>query len=137
MRAAVETAEGVAIVDLDEEMVVEIGADVVVERPDVRVELPRVVAADAGGPLVVAVVARRPPLVVSHDAGSTWHETGHGLPAGRAVAVSPDHPDLILFAGESRLYLSRDGGRFWQPLALELDDIRSLAWMPDETAGLG
>jgi hypothetical protein len=129
VRAAVETAGGVAIVDLDEEDVVEFAADLVVQPPDVSVELPLVVAADASGPLVVAVVARRPPLVVSHDAGSTWHETGHGLPAGRAVAVSPDHPDLILFASETRLYLSRDGGRFWEPLAVELGDIRSVVWL--------
>jgi hypothetical protein len=129
VRAAVETGVGVAIVDIDDEEILEYDADLVVERAEVGVELPRVIAADASGPLVVAVVARRPPLVVSHDAGSTWRETGHGLPAGRAVAVSPEHPDRILFAGESRLYLSRDGGRFWQPLALELEDIRALAWL--------
>jgi hypothetical protein len=129
VRAAVETADGVAIVDLEEEDVLELDADVAVEPAEVTVGLPLVIAADASGPLVVAVVARKPPLVVSHDAGATWHETGHGLPAGRAVAVSPDHPDLILFASESRLYLSKDGGRFWQPLALELDDIRAVAWI--------
>ena len=133
MRAAVETTAGVAIVDLEEDEIVEIGADVEIEPVEVEVNLPLLVAADAMGPLVVAVVARRPPLVVSHDAGSTWHETGHGLPAGRAIAVSPDHPDLILFASESRLYLSRDGGRFWQPLAVELEDIRAVRWTEAET----
>ena len=131
MRAAVETGAGVAIVDLGDEEIVEHDADLVVEPADVAVGLPRVIAADASGALVVAVVARRPPLVVSHDAGSTWREAGHGLPPGRAVAVSPDHPDQILFAGESRLYLSRDGGRFWRPLALELDDIRAVTWIED------
>lgn len=131
MRAAVETSAGVAIVDLGDEEIVEHDADLVVEPADVAVGLPRVIAADASGALVVAVVARRPPLVVSHDAGSTWREAGHGLPPGRAVAVSPDHPDQILFAGESRLYLSRDGGRFWRPLALELDDIRAVTWIED------
>jgi hypothetical protein len=131
VRAAVATGEGTAIVDLEEEEVVELDADLEIEPADVCVELPLVVAADANGPLVVAVVSRRPPLVVSHDAGSTWHETGHGLPPGRAVAVSPDHPDLILFASESRLYLSRDGGRFWHALPLELDEIRALAWLEE------
>ncbi len=129
MRAAVDTAEGVVVVDLEEDEVVETDSDVEVEPADVRVDLPLVVAADASGPLVIAVVARRPPLVVSHDAGSTWSETGHGLPPGRTVAVSPEHPDLILFGGETRLYLSRDGGRFWQPLAVELDDIRAAVWL--------
>jgi len=131
VRAAVETGAGVAIVDLGDEEIVEHDADLVVEPADVAVGLPRVIAADASGALVVAVVARRPPLVVSNDAGSTWREAGHGLPPGRAVAVSSDHPDQILFAGESRLYLSRDGGRFWRPLALELDDIRAVTWIED------
>jgi len=135
VRAAVETAEGVVIVDLEEEEVVEVVAGIAVEAPDVEVGLPLVVTADRSGPLLVAVVGRRPPLVISRDAGSTWREVGHGLPPGRAVAVSPEHPDLILFAGESRLYLSRDGGRFWQPLALELEEITGVAWLADEDLG--
>ena len=50
--------------------------------------LPRVVAAAAAGSTVVAVVDARPPMLVSHDAGVTWRESGRGLPAGTAVAVS-------------------------------------------------
>jgi len=132
VRAAVETADGVAIVDLAEERVLEYAAGVVVVPDEVAVELPLVVSAAAGGALVIAVVSRRPPLVVSHDAGATWRETGHGLPPGRAVAVSPDHPDRILFAGDSRLYLSRDGGRFWRPLALELEGVTAVQWLDDD-----
>ena len=135
MRAAVETAQGVAIVDLEEEEVVEVDEDATVEARDVSVELPLVVTADQSGPLIVAVVARRPPLVISRDAGSTWREAGHGLPPGQAVAISPEHPDLILFASENRLYLSRDGGRFWHPLAIELDDIRAVEWLTDRDLG--
>ena len=131
MRAAIGTADGVAIVDLEEETVVEHDGGATVEPPDVSVELPLVVAADRSGPLTVAVVARRPPLVISRDAGSTRREAGNGLPPGRAVAISPEHPDLILFASENRLYLSRDGGRFWHPLHIELDDIRAVAWLDD------
>ena len=133
MRAAIETAAGVAIVDLEEEEVVELDAHVAFVPPDdVSTGLPLVVAADRSGPLIVAVVARRPPLMVSRDAGSTWREAGHGLPVGRGVAISPEHPDLILFASESRLYVSRDGGRFWHPLAIELEDIRAVVWLTDE-----
>jgi hypothetical protein len=131
VRAAIGTADGVAIVDLEEEEVVELDGGATVEPPDVSVELPLVVAADRSGPLTVAVVARRPPLVISRDAGSTWREAGNGLPPGRAVAISPEHPDLILFASENQLYLSRDGGRFWHPLHIELDDIRAVAWLDD------
>ena len=132
MRAAVETADGVAIVDVEEEEILDHNAGGSIDPTEVEVGLPLVVASDRSGPLVVAVVARRPPLVVSHDAGTTWHEAGSGLPPGRAVAVSAEHPDLILFASASRLHLSRDGGRFWHALALELDDIRAVVWL-DET----
>ena len=132
MRAAVETGEGVAVVDLEDEEIVDVEEDATLDERTVTVELPLVVSADASGALVVAVVARRPPLVVSRDAGSTWREAGHGLPPGRDVAISPDHPDVILFAGETRLYLSRDGGRFWDPLALEMDEIRRITWLGED-----
>ena len=67
-----------------------------------------------------------PPLAVSHDAGVTWRESGRGLPPGRAVAVSADDPDLVLYATRNRLYVSRDGGRFWHGLALELPEIEAV-----------
>jgi hypothetical protein len=136
VRAAIETAAGVVIVDLDEEEVVELQHDATLTPPeDLCVGLPLVVTADRSGPLIVAIVARRPPLVVSRDAGSTWREIGSGLPPGRAVAISPEHPDLILFAGESRLYVSRDGGRFWHALAIELDDVRAAVWLGEANLG--
>ena len=97
-------------------------------RPLPDISLPLVVAADAVGARVVAVVDRRPPLAVSDDAGTTWREAGGGLPAGRAVAIHPDDPDLVLYAARNRLYLSRDGGRFWAALAPELPEIAALAW---------
>ena len=31
------------------------------------------------------------------------------LPAGSAVAISAEDPDLVLYAARNRLYLSRDG----------------------------
>jgi hypothetical protein len=34
----------------------------------------------------------------------------------------------VLFAGEARLYVSTDGGRFWRALALELPEIEAVAW---------
>jgi hypothetical protein len=75
---------------------------------------------------VVAAVNARPPLVVSHDAGRTWRDSGRGLPVGRAVAIAEDDPDLILFATADRLYVSRDGGRFWSPVEAELPAIESV-----------
>jgi hypothetical protein len=76
---------------------------------------------------VVAVVDARPPMLVSHDAGTTWRESGRGLPAGTAVAVSYENPDILVYATCDRLYVSRDGGMFWNALAGELPDIEAVA----------
>ena len=75
---------------------------------------------------MVAVVDTKPPLVVSHDAGATWRESGRGLPAGRAVAVFEDDPDVVVYATRNRLYVSRDGGTFWSSLAVELPEIEAV-----------
>ena len=129
MRAAVETADGVFVVDLEEEVVLELEAgERLAAAEPVEVQLPGVVAAAARGSTRIAVVDRRPPLAVSYDAGVTWTETGGGLPAGRAVAMDDEDPDLILFAARNRLYLSRDGGRFWQALAPELPEISAVSF---------
>ena len=122
-----QTIDGVFEVDLDEEVVLGlVDGDV---RPQlVEVSLPLLVAAAATGSTVVAVVERRPPLVVSNDAGRTWRESGGGLPAGRAVAVADDDPDLMLYAARNRLYLSEDGGRFWRALVVELPEIEAVAF---------
>jgi photosystem II stability/assembly factor-like uncharacterized protein len=126
MLARVATAEGVFEVDLESEDVEE-GAGTV-EQQHIETGLPRVVCAATAGSTVVVVVDSRPPLVVSHDAGQTWRDAGRGLPPGFAIAVLEDDPDVILFAGRNRLYLSRDGGRFWEPLTVELPDIEAVAF---------
>jgi photosystem II stability/assembly factor-like uncharacterized protein len=124
VNAAVQTADGVYTVDLDEEEVIgfEEGTSL---QPAAALELvlPSVVAAAAAGSTIAAVTGRRPPLLMSYDAGRTWRESGGGLPAGRAVAVAEDDPDVIVFAARNRLYLSRDGGRFWHALLPELPEI--------------
>jgi hypothetical protein len=126
--AHVQTADGVAVVDLDEESLVALEPSAPFEAPaQPAVELPLVVASAVAGSTVVAVVDTKPPIVVSHDAGSTWRESGRGLPAGRAVAISDEDPDVVLYATRNRLYLSRDGGRFWRSLALELPEIEAVA----------
>ena len=127
MIAHVRTIDGVFAVDVEEEAVVG-ESDASVDHERLELELPRVVAASAAGATVVAVVDRRPPLVVSYDAGATWNEAGGGLPPGFDVAVDPADPDRILFAARNRLYLSTDGGRFWHSLAPELPDVEAVAW---------
>jgi hypothetical protein len=125
--ASVRTLAGTFLVDIEEEAV--IGETEPFEPARVEVELPRVVAAAASGATIVAVVDRRPPLAISHDAGRTWRESGGGLPAGVAVAIDDDNPDRVVYAARNRLYLSEDGGRFWRALAPELPSIEAVAFV--------
>jgi hypothetical protein len=125
MIAVVSTTHGAFAVDLEASSV-EPWADSVVPAPEPILNLPRVVGAAAAGSTVVAVVDRRPPLLVSYDAGSTWSDSGRGLPPGRAVAISESDPDLVVFAARNRLYVSRNGGRFWNALEAELPEIDGL-----------
>ena len=125
MRALVQTVDGVFEVELAEEVV--LGSVAGEIRPQrLEIPLPLFVAGAATGSTVVAVINRRPPLVVSNDAGRTWRESGGGLPPGRAVAVADDDPDLMLYAARNRLYLSEDGGRFWRALVVELPEIQAV-----------
>ena len=128
MRALVETADGVFEIDLEEEQVLGLESDARLESGGPQVALPRVIATAASGSTVVAVVDRRPPLAVSHDAGRTWREAGGGLPTGRAVAIADDDPDLVLYAARNRLYLSTDGARFWRALTPELPEIQAVSF---------
>jgi hypothetical protein len=125
--AAVRTASGTYLVDLETEEVLGEGQEF--DAQSVTVELPRVVAAAQAGSTVVAVVDRRPPLAVSHDAGSTWREAGGGLPPGFAVAIDEDNPDLMLFGARNRLYLSENGGVFWRALVPELPEIEAVIFL--------
>jgi len=125
--AYVRTVDGTFAIDLAEELVLGAAEDL---APPVLVELalPRVVAAASSGATVVAVVDRRPPLLVSGDAGTTWREAGGGLPPGFAVAIAEDDPDCVLYAARNRLYLSTDGARFWRSLEPELPDIEAVGF---------
>ena len=128
MNAAVRVRDGVYEVDLDDEEVV--GFDAGGRLPSgagPTTGLPRVVASAASGSTVVAVVDRRPPLVVSYDAGRTWTEAGGGLPPGRGVAIAGHDPDFVVYAARNRLYVSTDGGRFGRALAVELPEIEAIA----------
>jgi hypothetical protein len=128
MIAAVGTLAGVFLVDVEAEELLGDGTEVPeTERPEVA--LPRVVAAACSGSTVVAVVERRPPLMLSNDGGVTWREAGGGLPPGFAVAVAEDEPDRMLYAARNRLYVSTNGGVFWSSLPFELPDIESVAWI--------
>ena len=124
MIALVATAAGTFAVDLDSEEVEP--AEPFAPPPPPALNLPRVIAAAAMGSTVVAVVDAKPPLYVSHDAGTTWRDSGRGLPAGRAVAIADD-PDVVVYAARNRLYVSRNGGVFWTALALELPEIEAIA----------
>jgi hypothetical protein len=125
MIAVIATAGGTFAVDLESG---EVGpAEEFEPEAPPTLNLPRVVAAAAKGATVVAVIDTKPPLVVSHDAGVTWKESGRGLPAGRAVAVSADDPDTIVYAARNRLYVSRNGGVFWSAGPAELPEIAAVS----------
>ena len=121
------TAFGCFRVDLESEEA-ELTDDDPPVAEDVEVSLPLVVAAARVGSRVVAVVDRRPPLLLSDDAGLTWREAGGGLPAGVAIAIDEDDPDTMLYASESRLFVSEDGGLFWRSLPPELIGITSVTF---------
>jgi hypothetical protein len=127
VRALVRTVDGIFAVDVETDEV-EPGEELPAAAPAPRVSLPLLVGAAAAGSTVIAVVERRPPLLVSHDAGATWREGGFGLPAGRAVAISEDDPDLVLYGARNRIFVSTDGGRFWTALTPELPEIEAVAW---------
>jgi len=125
MNAIVSTGAGVFAVDLDTEEVEPFEAEL--EPIEIlSLNLPRLVAAAAAGATVFAVVDTKPPVVVSHDAGTTWRESGRGLPAGRAIAIAVEDPDTAVYAAHNRLYVTRDGGVFWNALAVELPEIESV-----------
>jgi photosystem II stability/assembly factor-like uncharacterized protein len=125
MIALVRTVDGTFAIDLDADEVLPWDGPTS-PADEVVLNLPRLVAAAATGATVMAVVDAKPPLLVSHDAGSTWRAAGHGLPPGRAVALAERNPDVALYAARNRLYVSRDGGRFWTALTVELPEIESL-----------
>jgi len=125
MIALVATAAGTYSVDLESDEVSPAGG--FEPEPAPSLNLPRVITAAASGSTVVAVVDARPPILVSHDAGVTWQESGRGLPPGRAVAIAADDPDLVVYGARNRLYVSRNGGRFWTALAVELPEITAVA----------
>lgn len=122
-----ETAFGIAAVDVETGELVSHEAGPTLRRPAVDgLGLPRLVAADAHGSRIVAALDLRPPLAVSDDAGLTWRGAGAGLPAIVAVAIAPDHPDVVAAATATRIYVSLDGGRFWRSLPLELEGITAV-----------
>ena len=127
MNAIVQTEYGAFAVDLDTEEIAPAGPVEVRCSEPLSLSLPRVVASAAAGSTVVAIVDRKPPLVVSHDAGVTWREAGGGLPPGVAVVLSEDDPDVIVYASRNRLHVSTDGGVFWRALAVELPAIEAVS----------
>ena len=126
MRAIIQTVSGTFAVDLNTEEVSQADPVEVSGSEPLSLSLPRLVASAASGSTVVAIIDRKPPLVVSHDAGVTWKEAGAGLPPGFAVALSKDDPDVIVYASRNRLHVSTDGGVFWRALAVELPAIEAL-----------
>jgi len=126
VRAIIQTVSGTFAVDLNTEEVSQADPVEVSGSEPLSLSLPRLVASAASGSTVVAIIDRKPPLVVSHDVGVTWKEAGAGLPPGFAVALAEDDPDVIVYASRNRLHVSTDGGVFWRALAVELPAIEAV-----------
>ena len=133
MNALAETAAGVYTLDVETGELASFAPGASLDPPPApEIGLPRVVAASAAGSTIVAAVDAKPPLLVSHDAGVTWRESGRGLPRGSAVAVAETDPDRVLFGSGTRLWASRDGGRFWHAVPAELpEDVVRLDWLDE------
>jgi hypothetical protein len=129
MSLVVHCALGVYAIDLETEEAEP--ADELPARAPVEVALPLLLDAAASGSTVVAAVETKPPMVVSHDAGATWSESGRGLPRVHAVAASGENPDVLAAASSERLYVSRDGGRFWSALSVEFPEIVAIGFAAD------
>ncbi len=125
MIAVIDTELGMFAVDLETDEV-EPWEGTFPTHTAPSLSLPRVVAAAQSASTIVAVVDAKPPLLVSHDAGVTWRESGRGLQVGVAVAIGDD-PDLVVYATAHRLYVSHDGAVFWNALAVELPRIRRIS----------
>jgi hypothetical protein len=132
-RLVVECAEGIYVLDAASDELVELQAgEQLPLRPRPLELLPAVITAglldvDMLGAAILVVVDRRPPLLVSHDGGATWNERGRGLKPGRWAAIG-ETPDEMAYAARNRVYVSTDGGVFWEALTAELPEITGLAW---------
>lgn len=127
-RLLVACALGVAAIDLEEDEVTLVDDEPFPPNEVASLGLPLLVAADRVGARIAAVVERRPPLLLSDDAGATWRELGGGLPPGIDVAIDDDMPDTMAFATTSKIYLSNSGGVFWRSLESELPEITAVRW---------
>ena len=100
--ALVGTVDGTFAVDLETEEVEP--EEPFTPAPSPALNLPRVVAAATAGSTIVAVVDAKPPVLVSHDAGTTWRESGRGPESVRRRRA-------VLWPTAWRRYRRSSGGR--------------------------
>jgi len=79
----------------------------------------------------------RPHILRTKDAGATWVEITHGLPATGVVNTIREDPERrgLLFAGtEQAVFMSFDDGDSWQPLRLNMPatSVRDLVVKDDD-----
>ena len=84
-------------------------------RAGARVGLRATRDVDASGPSIAVLVARRPPLLVSHDGGHHVGGAGSGLPPGQGARVRRERRTTCCMAGgtacTSRATAARSGAR--------------------------
>lgn len=88
----------------------------------------------------VYALTQKPDIMLSKDAGQTWESITKTLEISRTSFVLADakiHPknkDFIMFASQTRIYLTRDGGLNWKELPLisaaQQELIQAIAFDP-------
>jgi photosystem II stability/assembly factor-like uncharacterized protein len=69
---------------------------------------------------------RRPYVVVTDDAGRTWHSISAGLPSdemARAIREDPFNTDVLYAGLEQGVWFSLDRGMHWEPLRLRMPPV--------------
>ncbi len=68
-----------------------------------------------------------PYVYVTHDYGRHWRRITAGLPDDEyvfAVRQDPNESNLLFLGTKNTVYVSLDGGMYWQPLALNLPRVQ-------------
>ena len=120
MIAAVQTVDGVVLVDVEEETVLGAGEELP-EADAPSVQLPRLVAAARAGARSPRVDGAR-----HRDLATARPGRRRGGLAGVLIAM-PRRPSRMLYTGATGSNLARRV--FWRALTLELTDIVAVAWI--------
>jgi photosystem II stability/assembly factor-like uncharacterized protein len=99
---------------------------------------PLALITDSRHPETVYAGTEQGRILITHDGGQTWHETGAGLPANTPVSALAQLPDgsQILAGTSNGAYRSADGGQTWRSAGPGIPAhaiVDAVAALPDGT----